>query len=60
MGFRRCAVTMGKVEVPDADEGRTILPFYYDIVQKVTRHNMNHNMIGHESRSDTFQIRTRK
>ena len=40
MSFRRHAATRGKVEVPDAVKEEVGLPFYYDIVQKVTRYNI--------------------
>ena len=40
MDFIRCAATKGKVEVPDAVKEEVSLSFYYDIVQKVTRHNV--------------------
>ena len=40
MGFRRRAATTSKVEVPDAVKEELGLSFYYDIVQKVTRHNI--------------------
>ena len=40
MGFRRRAATTRKVEVPDAVKEELGLSLYYDIVQKVTRHNI--------------------
>ena len=40
MGFRRRAAATGKVEVPDAEKEEVGLSFYYDIIQKVTRHNI--------------------
>ena len=40
MGFRKRAVTTGKVEVPDAVKKNVGYSFYYDIIQKVTKHNI--------------------
>ena len=34
VGFRKCATTTGKVEVPDAVKEKVGLSFYYDILQK--------------------------
>ena len=40
MDFIRRVAATGKVELPDAAKKEVRLAFYYDIVQKVTRHNM--------------------
>ena len=40
MDFRRRAATTGKIEVPDAVKEEIGLPFYFDIIQKLTRHNI--------------------
>lgn len=40
MGFKRHAASTRKVEVPDAVKEGLGFSFYYDIMQKVTRHNI--------------------
>ena len=44
MGFRRRAALTGKVEVSDAVKEDPGLSFYYNIIQKVTRHRIPHSL----------------